>query len=147
MRLVRNVVAGIFGAVLGTVPAYSIEYRSLAEPAILYDAPSKQGKPLFVVARNTPVEVVVSVEGWIKVRDADGAIAWIEKRALADKRMLIATTRAQARQQPDAGSALVFEAEKDVILELAEPGPAGWVKVRHRDGQTGFIRANQIWGL
>lgn len=147
MRLARNVVAGILGAALGAVPAYSIEYRSLAEPAILYDAPSRQGKPLFVIARYTPVEVVVSVEGWIKVRDAGGAIAWVEKRALADRRTLIATTRVQAREQPDPGAAVVFEADKDVILELTESGPAGWVKVRHRDGQVGFVRVNQVWGL
>lgn len=147
MRLARNIVAGIAGAALSALPAHALEYRSLAEPAILYDAPSKQGKPLFVIARYTPVEVVVSVEGWTKVRDAGGAIAWVERRALTDRRTLIATTRAQAREQPAPEAPVVFEAEKDVVLELADSGPAGWVKVRHREGQVGFVRVNQVWGL
>jgi SH3-like domain-containing protein len=142
----HKLVLGVAAALLAAAPARAVEYRSVAEPAVLYDTPSKQGKALFVVARFTPVEVVVSVEGWTKIRDADGAIAWIEKRALADRRMLIATTRAQARQQADAGSPVVFEAEKDVVLEMVEAGPAGWIKVRHRDGQGGFVRVNQVWG-
>lgn len=146
MAYARKLIPGILVALLASA-ACAVEYRSVAEPAVLYDSPSKHGKALFVVARFTPVEVVVNVEGWIKIRDADGAIAWIEKRALTDKRMLIATTRAQARQQPDAASPMVFEVDKDVVLELVEPSPAGWVKVRHRDGQGGFVRVNQVWGL
>ena len=48
----------------------------------------------------------------------------------------------------------MFRAEQNVLLELAEPAtsPAttahpGWVKVRHRDGQSGFVRVAQIFGL
>jgi len=41
----------------------------------------------------------------------------------------------------------VFEAERDVVLELVEAVPGGWVKVRHRDGQSGFLKAPQVWGL
>ena len=44
-------------------------------------------------------------------------------------------------------SALSFEAERDVILELLEAAPGGWVKVRHRDGQSGFLKTPQVWGL
>ena len=54
---------------------------------------------------------------------------------------------AKVRAKADANAAVVFEAEKDVVLELVEVADAGWVKVRHRDGQSGFVRANQVWGL
>ncbi len=127
--------------------AQALEFLSLAEPALMFDAPSRQAKPLFIVARHTPVELVVSLEGWIKVRDREGTIAWVEKRSLTPKKMLIATTRAEVRQQPDAAAAQVFETEKDVVLEFVEAAPAGWVKVRHQDGQSGFVRVNQVWGL
>jgi len=33
-----------------------------------------------------------------------------------------------------------------VILELSEVAGA-WVRVRHRDGGSGFIRAPQVWGV
>jgi len=51
-------------------------------------------------------------------------------------------------------AAPVFRAERGVLLELAEPASAatttatpGWVKVKHRDGQSGYVRITQIFGL
>jgi hypothetical protein len=41
----------------------------------------------------------------------------------------------------------VFQARPGVALEIVERGSGPWVKVRHRDGQTGFVRANHVWGL
>lgn len=131
------------------LPAAALDFLSLAEAGVMYDAPSLKATPLFVIARSTPVEVVVALEGWYKVRDAGGSLAWIEKRQLSEKRTLLVTApRAQVRTQAEANAATAFEAEKDVILELVEPvSIAGWAKVRHRDGQSGFVRTNHVWGL
>jgi SH3-like domain-containing protein len=145
----RRLAAVLCGLTLLAAPAWALEFRSVAEAgAVMFDAPSQKAKPLFVVARGTPVEVVVALEGWLKVRDVAGDLAWMEKKALAEKRMLIVTARtAEVRAQADAAAPLVFEAEKDVLLELLESGPLGWAKVRHRDGQSGYVRVNQVWGL
>ena len=68
------------------------EFRSVQEnAAVLYDAPSKAATPLFVVQRNYPLEVIVNLDAWVKVRDAAGALSWIEKKSLGDKRMLLVT--------------------------------------------------------
>ena len=47
----------------------------------------------------------------------------------------------------EATAPLAFEAVKDVVLELTDKPADGWVRVKHRDGSTGYIRINQIWGL
>ena len=131
-----------------SLPAMAIEYRTVDTATVLYDAPSQRGSKLFVIKRGTPVEVVVSLEGWSKVRDADGGLAWVEKKHLTEKRSVIVTSaQAEVRKKAEEGSPLVFEAEKNVTLEYLEAVPGGWVKVHHRDGQTGFVRANQIWGF
>lgn len=142
-------VLSIAGVVAGfSLPAVAIEYRTVEAVTVLYDAPSQRGSKLFVIRRHTPVEVVVALDGWSKVRDAEGSLAWIEKKYLSEKRSVIVTAeRAEVRQTADDGSALVFEAEKNVSLEYLESAPGGWIKVRHLDGQTGFVRGNQIWGL
>lgn len=142
-------IAVLAGLTLLAAPAWALEYRSVAEAGtVMFDAPSQKAKPLFIIARGTPVEVVVILEGWVKVRDAAGDLAWVEKKSLAEKRMLIVSAKsAEVRSQAEAGAPLVFEADKDVLLEFVEPGPLGWAKVRHRDGQSGFVRANQVWGL
>ena len=142
-RLLPLLLATCFAA-----SASAIEYRSVNAATILYDAPSQRGGKRFVIKRDTPVEVVVSLDGWSKVRDAEGSLAWIEKKFLSDKRSVIVTAeRAEVRQKAEEGSPLVFEAEKNVSLEYLEAVPGGWVKVRHLDGQSGFVRGNQIWGL
>lgn len=131
-----------------SLPAMAIEYRTVDTATVLYDAPSQRGSKLFVVKRGTPVEVVVSLEGWSKVRDAEGGLAWVEKKYLTEKRSVIVTSaQAVVHKKAEESSPLVFEAEKNVTLEYLEVAPGGWAKVQHRDGQTGFVRANQIWGL
>ena len=150
MNMRRLTAAALFGlpfacAAAGLGPS---DFRSLAEPAILYDAPSKQGKPLFMIQRHTPVEVVVNIDRWTKVREPAGSLLWLERRVLSEKRTAIITAaRADIRQRPDSAAPLAFEAVKDVVIELVDKPADGWVKVRHRDGSTGFIRVNQIWGL
>lgn len=130
------------------LPALAIEYRTVNAATVLYDSPSQKGGRLFVIRRDTPVELVVNLEGWAKVRDAEGGLAWIERKYLVERRSLIVTAgRAEVRQSADESAPLVFEAEKNVALDYLETLPGGWVKVRHRDGQSGYVRANQVWGL
>lgn len=133
---------------LASASAFAIDYRSVDAATVLYDSPSVKGKPLFVIRRHTPVEPVVSLEGWAKVRDADGGLAWIEKKYLSEQRTVqVVVARAQVRREASDDASLAFEAEKGVALELLEAGVGGWAKVRHRDGQSGFVRGNQVWGL
>ena len=128
--------------------ALALDYRSLAEAASAYDAPSAKAKPLFVVLAGTPVELVVGLDSWSKVRDSKGDLVWIEKKYLAEKRtVIVRVERAQVRATGDEKAALVFEAERDVVLDLIEAAPGGWVKVRHRDGQAGYLKVAQVWGM
>ncbi len=136
--------------------ACAADYRATGDPAtVLYDAPSTRAKPMFVYGRDVPVEVLVVVEGWTKVRDESGTIGWIASKSLSDKRMLeVRAPGADVRAAPDDAAPVVFRADKDLLLELAEPAtsPAaasapGWVKVRHRDGATGYVRLSQVFGF
>jgi SH3-like domain-containing protein len=140
--------AFVFLALLVSGAASALDYRSVSEAAVLYDAPSQKAKPLFVIAPGTPVEVIVSIDAWVKVRDLKGDLAWIERGQLADNRTVqVRTEGAQIRAEANDAAKLAFEAEADVLLEFLEAGPAGWVKVRHRDGPQGFVKATQVWGL
>ncbi len=150
-RLIRRA-----GSVMIAVAALGVsslvqaaDFRSIAEPAVvMYDAPSLRSKKLFVVSQFYPVEVMVSIENWAKVRDATGELSWVEKKALSEKRtVLVRVNLADVRQTADEKSPLAFQVREGVALELAEVGASGWIKVRHRDGQSGFMRNSQVWGL
>ena len=129
--------------------AFAAEYRTLGDrPAVLYDAPSNRADRLFVASRYYPFEILVKLDHWTKVRDANGEVAWVENKALGDQPMVLVTVPlADVRAAPNAQSPLVFEAYKQVLLEVIEAPVEGWVKVRHRDGQQGFIRAAHVWGV
>jgi SH3-like domain-containing protein len=139
----------LLAVALAAAPAGAAEYRALGErPAVLYDAPSPRADRLFVASRHYPFEVLVKLDHWTKVRDADGGVAWVENRALGERATVLVTVPlADVRAAPDVQSSLVFEAYKQVILEVVEPAANGWVKVRHRDGQQGFIRVAHVWGV
>jgi len=126
----------------------AVDYRSIRDPAILYDTPSEQGRPLFIVSPGTPVEVVVVLDKWVKIRDASGAITWIPGAALSDKRTVMVTSnQATIRQRPAADAPLVFEAARDLVLEVRGEAVSGWLPVRHQDGASGYIRVTEVWGL
>ena len=122
---------------------------------MLYDAPSARARPLFVYGRDVPVETLVSVEGWTKIRDATGTIGWMPAKALSDKRVVVVRANvADVRAAAEDTAPVVFRAERDVLLDVAETAQSasatlmpGWLKVRHRDGQTGFIRLSQVFGF
>jgi SH3-like domain-containing protein len=142
-RLISIVIAALAWSGAG----FSADYRSVAEnAAVLYDAPSAKSKKLYVVNQGYPLEVIVVVEGWSKVRDANGDLTWIESKHLAEKRtILVKAPVAQIRAAADDNAPVVFQAQENVLLELLEVA-GGWLKVRHREGQSGFVRIAQVWG-
>ena len=126
----------------------ALEFFSIADSAvIMYDAPSLKAGKVFVASRHLPVEAIVKVEGWVKVRDCGGGLAWVEENTLSVKRYVIVTApQAGAYQAADVNSPLLFEVQQNVVMEWLEPAVNGWIKVRHRDGQSGYIRTHQVWG-
>jgi SH3-like domain-containing protein len=127
--------------------AVAYEYMSVAEPAILYDANSLKANKLFVATRYLPVEQIVMLENWVKVRDSGGKIFWIEKRNLSTKRYVVVTSEiANVRTNWDDNAVIAFTAPRQLGLEWLGNAGAGWVKVRHRDGTTGYVKRNDVWG-
>ena len=126
----------------------AVEFRSIAPPAaVLYDAPSAKARKAFILNHGYPVEVVVTLDGWLKVRDASGEIAWIEAKNLSQQRwVMVKVARAEVRRAPDENAPIVFEAEQDVLLEVLQIAD-NWARVKHRDGAMGYIRITQVWGL
>ena len=129
--------------------AHAADFRSVGETAaILYDAPSIKAKKRFILGRGYPVEVVVSVEGWTKIRDAGGELAWIENKNLNERRtVLVKPALADVRASADDRAPLVFQAEQNVVLDLNDLSGTGWARVTHRDGQSGYIKVTAVWGL
>ena len=128
-----------------------VEFRGVAAPAVLYDGPSRQASKRFAAPRGMPLEVISTLGQWVKVRDLAGDVLWIERAELGERRSVVAAALATVRREPQDAAAVVLHADRGVLLDLADPAaaesPAGWVRVRHRDGSAGFVRTTEVWGL
>ena len=132
----------------GTGAAHAVEYVSVSgDKAILYDAPSINAKKLFVVNRYMPFEQIVTLDDWVKVRDRSGGLYWVEKRVLSNKRYVFSLLPlVDVRAAPDSSAARLFQVRQEIALERLESTGTGWIKVRHQDGNVGYVRNTEVWG-
>src|SRR3954466_3561475 len=128
--------------------AHAADYRSVGdEGGVLYDAPSREATPLYVVSKDYPLEVVVHLEAWTKVRDHTGALSWIETRSLGERHTVMVTApTVEAHLRPEEAAPVSFVAVKDVALELLDTAPGGWLHVRHAEGADGYLQSSAVWG-
>lgn len=141
----------VFAAAASAVAASAVaaEYASVAAPgAILYDGPSPSAHKAFVAPAGMPIELLSVIRLWVKVRDASGDVTWIERSSISPARTVVTLADAFVRTAPREQAPVVLLVAHGVMLELVEgASPAGWARVRHRDGTTGYARAVDLWGL
>ena len=125
------------------------DFRTVGEnAAVMYDAPSRASTPVYVASRFYPVEVIVNLDAWVKVRDHTGTLSWVERKSLSERRMVIVTApNVEVRSRADDSAPPAFQATQNVALELLEIAPGGWVRVRHADGSAGYVKSSMVWGL
>ena len=129
--------------------AFALDFKSVGAPSvILYDTPSTRGTRMYVAPQGMPVQVVSSYGEWVKVRDMNGELAWTEAKGLSSRRnVVVSTPGARVFADPDESAQVLMTADKGVVLELVDPTAITWIRVRHRDGISGFVRSNDVWGL
>lgn len=150
LRLTRSrslFVAGLL--LLATAhSAAALEYRSTARPALLYDAPSAAAGKVAVAGSGLPLEVIVRTDAWVKVRDPNGRLAWIEKSALGGARsVMVKADTSLVRQAPRGDADVAFRVARGVLLEATgDVDSTGWLPVRHADGMAGWLPVREVWG-
>lgn len=124
------------------------EFKSVgAYPAVMYNAPSERGRKVFVAPRGMPVEIILTQNGWSKVRDATGDLSWMEATALTSKRKVVVTAaHLKLYAAAEDGAVVVATVDKGVLLELLAPAASGWVGLKHEDGPAGFAKVAEVWG-
>ena len=126
------------------------EFRSVSvSKTILYEAPSATTKRVYLVSEGYPLEVIVNLGDWLKVRDPYGTLGWVESKNLQSKRtVIVKVDKANIFKEPELKSALLANIEKDVVIELSDPLiTSGWIKVRYQQDLDGYIQASQVWGI
>lgn len=117
--------------------------------AITYDAPSALAKPVYQYTQGSPLQVYLTVEGWIKVRDQFDILQWIPQEHVSKKRLVtVKSNQAKLFKTAQASTMPTAIFNRDVMLELMSTSPQnGWVKVKHQDGIEGYVAVSDVWGI
>ena len=120
------------------------------DQAFLHEAPSDSTKKSYIVTKGYPLEVIVSLKEWKKVKDHVGLINWIKTSDLSSKRTVLNLKNNNSIYlEPLSESPLLANVNENVTLELLDEKKIdGWVKVYSKFGDIeGFIKVTDLWGI
>lgn len=128
--------------------ASAAEYGSVGgSGAVLYDGPSADARKVFAAPAGMPVELLSLIDQWVKVRDQTGQSFWVQRGDLSPRRTVVTTRVASVRSAPRDDAVLSFRVQQGVLLDVIGSAPgSGWVQVRHAEGDSGYVRADEVWG-
>ncbi|MFA9461429.1 SH3 domain-containing protein [Thiohalorhabdus methylotrophus] len=139
---------GLVVALLAAVgTAQAATYKSIdAGKVNLRAGPGTDQPRRWVVSYGYPLQVVETRDGWAKVKDYEGDVAWVSEKLLSDRRTVLVTRKlVNVRAGPGTDHDIAFQAERHVLLTyLGQQG--SWVHVRHADGDEGWVYAPLVWG-
>lgn len=97
-------------------------------------------------AKGMPVEVIAETTDWRKVRGPDGAPAWVHKRGLDGRSMVMRTKPGSVAlvAQPKDGAKVVAWLKPNAVAAL-EKSEGEWRKVK-ASGRSGWVKASEVWG-
>lgn len=124
-----------------------------ADKVNLRTGPGRQYPIEWILTRkNMPVEVVAQFEHWRRVREWDGTEGWVQEHMVDGKRfVVVARSGAEKgadqplRASPDAGAAIVAQAEPGVIARLLSCR-GEWCRVE-AGSTSGWMKRSEIWGI
>ena len=121
------------------------------EKVNLRERPSTKSPVIWELGKGFPLKVIGSQGNWLKVSDFESDVGWIYKGLVSRKPHLVVKVnkkskkRVNIRSGPGTNYKIVGKAEYGVVFETLQRG-GGWVKVRHEDGLTGWIKRSLLWG-
>lgn len=117
----------------------------------LRSGPGTKYRVLWELGRGFPLEILKRTGEWYRVRDFEGAIGWVHRDGVGNTPHMIVRTNKKSkktinlRSGPGTSNQVVAKAHYGVVLKTLEQ-KNGWVKVRHEQGVTGWVRRDLLWG-
>ncbi|MFQ5849363.1 MAG: SH3 domain-containing protein [Candidatus Binatia bacterium] len=114
--------------------------------ANLRSGPGTHFEKVWKVPRNYPFRVLKREGRWLKVRDFEGFEDWIYG-PLTDHKpaVVVKVKRANIRKGPGTNYPVVFQTDWGVPFRVLKK-KGKWLKVRHDDGDKGWIFQKLVWG-
>jgi SH3-like domain-containing protein len=130
-----------------SVGTASAERLSVAvNKANVRSGPGKNYEVLWSVGKYFPVDIVKTSGDWRQIRDFEGDAGWIHHSLLKDvPSVIVKGSLVNVREGPGKDTKVLFQAETGVSFKVEEKKDK-WLRVRHADGDTGWIHGSLVWG-
>lgn len=123
------------------------EMVSVNRPKInMRSGPGTQYGVMWELGRGYPLKVLGRQGNWLKVIDFENDTGWIYKPLVSHRAYLIVKKPVvNIRSGPGTGYRLIGKANYGVVLRTVSRSRS-WVKIRHENGLTGWVKRSLLWG-
>lgn len=145
--MLRNVVIAMIFLLLTIVNAEAITLVSVdGENVNMRSGPGSNYSVLWELGRGFPLKVLGRKGGWVKVEDFEGDTGWIYGKLVDNKpHLIVKKRRVNVRSGPGRHYRVVGKANYGVVFKTLKASK-GWVRVKHENGLTGWVKRDLLWG-
>jgi len=129
-----------------------IEMVSIAKEGVnMRSGPGTKYAIVWELGKGFPLRVIGSKGNWLKVVDFEKDEGWVYKPLVTKRPHLIVKVqkntakKINVRSGPGRQYKVIGMAYYGVVFKTMKRGN-GWVKVRHEDGLTGWVKRSLLWG-
>ncbi len=142
----RTVLFSVLFALLFAAQAVAAQLAVKVDRANIRSGPGTDHEILWSVGKYYPLDLIKKSGNWYKTRDFENDVGWIF-HALIEKipTVIVKVPLVNIRKGPGANSRVFFQAEKGVSFKLLDE-KGEWLKIRHADGEIGWIHRSMVWG-
>jgi SH3-like domain-containing protein len=134
----------VFALSVGTASAERLSVW--VNKANVRSGPGKKYEVLWSVGKYFPVDIVKTSGDWRQIRDYEGDVGWIHHSLLKEiPAVIVKGSLVNVREGPGTDAKVLFQAESGVSFRVEEKKDK-WLRVKHADGDTGWVHESLVWG-
>lgn len=114
--------------------------------------PGKKYKVIWKLGDGFPLKVLKHSGKWLRVQDFEGTIGWVHKGVANRTPHMIVKVHKKTKKQinvrsgPGTNKRIVAKAYYGVVFKTLKQ-KSGWVKVKHGNRVTGWVKRSLLWGF
>ena len=136
-----------FAFIFLSVALANAEMVSVARPKVnMRSGPGTKYAVLWELGYGYPLMVKGKSGNWLKVMDFEGDTGWVYRNLVSKKaHLIVKRERVNIRSGPGKRYRIIGQANYGVVLRTLKRGK-GWVKVKHENGLSGWVKRSLLWG-
>jgi SH3-like domain-containing protein len=153
-RTIRHLLAGaaLLGLILtGCGPALAEMVSIAGNDVNMRSGPGTGYRVMWQLGEGFPLMVLKRSGSWLRVKDFEGTIGWVHKGVVNKTPHMIVKVhknsdkRIHIRNGPGTNHRIIGKAYYGVVFATLEQ-KNGWVRVKHQQGITGWVKRTLLWG-